>query len=140
MVVVYTYIYIGYLTKLLIASHQIDPIFQAECANIFDSKRFGISCKYTGAPPKKKERAAMKAELDYSDSQYPHTANVIDLVRCSVIFENSKDMLNAYNKFVNIINNKLNIGSAENENLNEIGINNDKRERCIRRIVRIKNV
>ena len=53
----------GYLTRLLIASHNINPIFQNECKKYF-SKIEG--CKYASAPVKTRERCMMKAKMDYN--------------------------------------------------------------------------
>ena len=59
------YDYNGYLTKLLMASHQIDPIFQAECKDYFEKlgNSYTIACKYASAPVKTRERAIVKAKL-----------------------------------------------------------------------------
>ena len=96
----------GYLTKLLIATHQIDPIFQNTLKNTFSNDDFGIECTFSSAPPKTKARCEVKALLDYSKEngrQWPYTSNIIDLVRCSIVFNNSKDMLIGINKFVNLV-------------------------------------
>ena len=59
----------SYLTDLLVASHTIDPIFQKECQQLFNYDNFGIKCTYSSAPVKTKQRAIVKAELDYKDRQ-----------------------------------------------------------------------
>lgn len=66
------------------ASAQIDPIFQRDCQHLFNPGRFGIDCKYTGAPPKTKDRAQFKAEQEYNDTEWPHTASIVDLVRYAI--------------------------------------------------------
>ena len=115
----------GYLTKLLIATHQIDPIFQENCSNIFKdiSKKKNISnYQFTSAPPKTKQRCVRKAYLEYSnDREWPYTSSIVDLVRCSVVFDTVDDLLNAVNTFEETIIN-------ENENNN-----------VIKKVVRRKN-
>ena len=84
----------GYLTKLLISSYRIDPIFQNDCKNIFINENIiGVKCKYSSAPVKTKERSQTKSMLDYSDRHWPHTSNIVDFVRCSVVFNTPKDLL-----------------------------------------------
>ena len=99
----------GYLTKLLIATHQIDPIFQQDAKYVFtQSEEFQnskIECKFTSAPPKTKERCQRKAELDYYDQEWPTTKSIIDLVRCSVVFKTSKDLVNAIKIFKKMVSN-----------------------------------
>ena len=98
----------GYLTKLLIATHQIEPIFNSDCGKIFDiiGKNNNINYKYSGAPPKTKSRCQRKAELDYSHLEWPYTQYIIDLVRCSVVFDNSRDLVTGINSFINMVKNK----------------------------------
>ena len=52
-------------------------------------------------------------------SEWPFTKNIIDLVRCSVVFENSNDLLNGIETFANLVSNN--------------------KTRCIHKILRIKN-
>lgn len=61
----------GYLTDLLITTYIIDPLFQRDCKTIFNqfNTKYNIKCKYTSAPPKTKQRAITKAELDYKERQ-----------------------------------------------------------------------
>ena len=108
----------GYLTKLLIGTHQIDPIFQSDCKRIFLENR-DLRCSFSSAPPKTKQRCQKKAEMDYSNEIWPHTCNVIDLVRCSVVFNDSKDLIYGINKFFDIVSK------------NKGG--------CIKKILRVKN-
>ena len=69
----------AYLTKLLLASHQVNPLFQKQCQEVFESfnKIDGISCKYASAPVKTRERSQMKGDLDYIDKIWPHTSNIL---------------------------------------------------------------
>ena len=78
--------------------------------------------RYSGSV-KTVERCKMKARLEYSQSkehEWPYTRNIIDLVRCSVVFDNIKDLLAGIDQFKRIID--------ANEN-----------DTCIKLIYRIKN-
>ena len=59
---------------------------------------------------------------DYSDARFPATARIVDLLRCSITFDNCSEMKDAINKFVDRYKN----GSENNTT-------------CIRKILRIKN-
>ena len=113
---------------------------------MFDPLNFGIDCDYTAAPPKTKARAQRKAELDYQESIWPRSANVLDFVRGSVVFANSSDLLKGINKFIDIItnnNDEKNDNNGNNNNSNNNNMNEKSRKlrknHCIKRIVRIKN-
>ena len=123
----------GYLTKLLISAHKIDPVFQESCQNIF---KFVPNCYYTAAPPKTKKRAQMKALLEYYDSQYPHCGNILDIVRGSVVFDTTKDLLIGFEMFRKIIDsNKKKLGRNDNGAQQQ----NESKSGCIKHIIRIKN-
>ena len=90
-----------YLTKLLISSHNVDSIFQQECAEHLNFSKY--DCDFCTAPVKTKARCQRKAELEYCLSnkhEWPYTKNIIDLVRCSVVFKNSKELWNGINGFL----------------------------------------
>ena len=116
------YDYKVYLTNLLILAHDINPVFQNECKSFFNDNN-NISCKYTPAPVKTYGRCVVKSKLDYSNREWPHSAHILDYVRCSVVFDNINDFLNGFNKFYS------------KHDYREI----DKRQGCIKGIVRIKN-
>ena len=111
----------GYLTKLLIAAHKIDPIFQSTCKRLFEMDQFG-SCTYTAAPPKTKERCKMKTLLEYYDAPWPRSAQLLDLVRGSIVFETSKDLLRGFELFRRWINSER-----------------FTKDSCLKYIVRVKN-
>ena len=116
----------GYLTQLLIASHQIIPIFQKECKKYFVDyfrNKLNIDCEYSSAPVKTRARSILKAKLDYKNKEWPLTSNIIDVVRCSVSFNDIKHFLDAFNRFRAQFDHK--------------SIANNKG--CIKAIVRIKN-
>ena len=59
----------GYLTKLLIATHQIDPIFQKDCKKMFENKENFANVSFSEAPPKTRARSQTKAQLELSLTQ-----------------------------------------------------------------------
>lgn len=61
--------------------------------------------------------------------QWPHTAHILDYLRCSVVFDNIQDFLNGFNHFYNEFN-------SNTTNLREKMYH---QKRCIKCIVRIKN-
>ena len=130
------YDYNVYLSKLLISAYQIDIPFQQCCKHMFNNLRtkYNIANFYSPAPVKTKQRSIVKTELDYSDSnkyEWPFSSNLLDLVRCSVVFNNVNDLINAIEIFDKMVN--------ENQN--------DKNKRqsatlqlyCVQKILRIKN-
>ena len=90
----------GFLTDLLIASNTIDPLFQRDCKNIFDkfTKEFGIKCQYSPAPPKTKERAITKAELDYKDR--PCMSHVFRFVVSRIYISRTNNIMALYCGFL----------------------------------------
>ena len=110
----------GYLSKLLITAHAIDPQFQKQCKKLFTRQKLGVRCTYTPAPVKTKQRSQKKAELDYHTHDFPNTGSLLDLIRCSVVFENVKDLIQACVKFGHIVD-------------------REKKGGIIARVLRIKN-
>ena len=88
-----------YLTKLLTASHQIDPIFHKVLKEYFDIKNFGIPCVYTAAPVKTRSRCQVKAKLDCNHLEWPYTSHILDYIRASLVFDNISDLISGFNKF-----------------------------------------
>ena len=66
----------------------------------------------------------MKAKLDYQHKNWPHTAHILDFLRCAVIFDNVTDFIKGFTKF-----------ESNFTDPNFI----HKRKGCIKQIVRIKN-
>ena len=92
----------GYLTKLLILSHNINPLFQRDCKHLFSAdyvENYNIVCKYKDAPVKTRERCIAKSKMDYFDREWPHSSNLLDTVRCSVSFDDIESFLKGFNLF-----------------------------------------
>ena len=120
-----------HLTRLLITSYRIDPIFQRDCKKLFTEyffKKLGIKCKYSSAPVKTKARSITKCELDYKHHAWPHSQYILDFLRCSVQFDTIEDLLKACDAFNDIFDKK--IGKVKDD----LGLNI-----CILGICRIKN-
>ena len=74
---------------------------------------------YQRAPVKTYERCIIKSNTDYHNQPHPTCASILDLMRCSITFNNIKSFINGLEKFVSMINN----GEIE----------------CLTKIIRIKN-
>lgn len=61
----------------------------------------------------------------------PHTSSIVDLVRCSVVFDTVENLISGLNEFMNFIDDGATIVDKNN--------NNQEREICIKQIVRVKN-
>lgn len=97
------YSYNGYLSKLLITAYQVNPIFESKCREILSQSKLGVKCEYKAAPVKLKERCKLKAELDYSNREYPSTSYLLDIIRCSLVLETTKDLIQAIVTFTHLI-------------------------------------
>ena len=104
---------------VLTFSHQNDSIFQDVIKNIFKDEEDEKSVKYQSAPVKTYDRCLIKSNTDYGSESYPTGACISDLMRCSITFENTKNLLEWLEKFLNLVDN----GKIE----------------CLTKILRIKN-
>ena len=107
-----------YLTKLLIKANNLNNLFQSQMKS-FVAVVSPEHAKFSPAPIKTIERCLIKAQTDYHNAKYPRTASIVDLVRCSITFDNATEMLRFFRKFRQRID--------------------DKQTRCIKKILRIKN-
>eukprot|EP01083_Nonionella_stella_P161336 528300_1 len=117
-----------YLPNLLLLCHIINDEFQ-DCV----MTAFGINAttnttalndttnciKYRRGPIKQLVRCRAKCENDYRRAQFPSSAHVLDVVRCTLIFEDVNGLLEELNGFVDKVRD------------NKCGV--------IREIVRVKN-
>ena len=96
----------SYLTDLLINANILNPTFQSQCKEIFsnESNTIGVKCKYKSAPIKTKSRCQIKTSLEYNDKEsYPNSSYLLDILRCSVTFDNIDDYLTGMKNFQNIV-------------------------------------
>eukprot|EP01084_Bolivina_argentea_P142409 250190_1 len=87
-----------YLTKLILICHEIDDQFHSDMEKIFDvnketkeNKKLGVV--YMRGPVKHLSRCYAKCQSDYRDERFPTASHVLDIVRCSLIFEDVSSML-----------------------------------------------
>eukprot|EP01083_Nonionella_stella_P078905 216203_1 len=113
------YDYNQYLSQLVLLSQIVDDEFQRSVQKMFnidkvtrlgsihtddhdDEKLTGDGeILYLRGPVKLIERARYKAHMEYSNLAYPSSACVVDLNRCSLIFNDISTMLSALRLFVN---------------------------------------
>ena len=113
-----------YLIQLLMAAYEINSDFQSECQELLSAKSLGInSCYFQSGSIKTKERCQIKSSLEYSDRPWPYNSNILDILRCSVVFSTPKDLMDGLNKFILLVK-----------------YNSSKKFRCIKHILRIKNM
>eukprot|EP01083_Nonionella_stella_P151407 483661_1 len=93
-----------YLTKLILISHEYDDWFQSDIQKMFgidgDSKRNKqYRLRYIRGPVKKLERCYAKCQSDYRNEAVPTAAHVLDIVRCTLIFDDVSGMLDGMDLF-----------------------------------------
>ena len=101
---------------VLTFSHENNRRFQEAIRLVFENDE---NVSYQSAPVKTYDRCIIKSNTDYSSTFYPTSACILDLLRCSITFNNTQSFINGLKKFENLINN----GEIE----------------CIQNILRIKN-
>eukprot|EP01084_Bolivina_argentea_P182460 314973_1 len=78
--------YLGYLLAL---SHKINPMFQNKIQKLFGEK-------HKEAPVKKENRCNNKLRGKYANKPIPKAGELTDTIRCLVVFDNFKDLLDGY--------------------------------------------
>eukprot|EP01084_Bolivina_argentea_P182459 314967_1 len=81
----------NYLAYLLALSSRIDPMFQKQIHDLFGDK-------HKAAPVKKMSRCNNKLRGKYANKPFPKAAELTDTIRCLVVFNDFKDLLNGYKK------------------------------------------
>ena len=130
-----------YLTQCLIFAHKMNNKFQNDIKNIFSNinqvykKEFANENKrkiyhVANAPVKLYARCVIKSVTDYANEAFPSSSAIVDLLRASVTFESSKDMLYFLKAFINMINNNNKKENKENKE-NELY--------SVIKVIRIKN-
>eukprot|EP01083_Nonionella_stella_P039580 107637_1 len=114
-----------YLSGLVLTAQMVNSEFQKDIAKIFEIKKKTsvgkFNAVYKEGPVKLLSRCQAKAEVDYKNEKFPTSANVLDINRCSLIFEDIGAMLKGL---------KLFDEAVRNHNENDI---------CITQIIRNKN-
>ena len=78
---------------------RVNKEFQEACESILNSKKLLVNCKFDSGFVKMKSRCLVKAVTRYTDRKYPISANLLDVIRCSVTFDNAKDLIAGLEKF-----------------------------------------
>eukprot|EP00485_Elphidium_margaritaceum_P019481 CAMPEP_0202727068 /NCGR_PEP_ID=MMETSP1385-20130828/184932_1 /ASSEMBLY_ACC=CAM_ASM_000861 /TAXON_ID=933848 /ORGANISM="Elphidium margaritaceum" /LENGTH=1095 /DNA_ID=CAMNT_0049393303 /DNA_START=63 /DNA_END=3350 /DNA_ORIENTATION=- len=108
--VVRHYDYNEYLSKLVSHAHMVDDSFHKSVQQIFDiDPESGMYVdpdtkgviRYMRGPVKLLSRCKAKAETDYRHEAFPTSSNVLDINRCSLIFDRIDVMLAALKKLDN---------------------------------------
>ena len=89
-----------YLSKLMITANILNDIFHCAMENIFCNDKFAT---YTKGPLKKMNRCQAKAEKDYAFRKFPHTACVLDIIRCSIVYPTCESLINGIKLLENAI-------------------------------------
>ena len=85
---------------VLTFSHANNERFQKAVKNVFEGEE---DVKYQTAPVKTYDRCLIKSNTDYSFEPYPTSACILDLLRCSITFDNTESFINGLEKFINLI-------------------------------------
>ena len=112
-----------YLTKLVMVAHECDDGFQRDIQRMFNvdpgtMENKKLKLLYQRGPVKRLERCYAKCQSDYRDEQFPSAAHVLDIIRCSLTFDDVESMLKGMNLF------KERVESGEF---------------CVKEVVRVKN-
>ena len=112
----------AYLTKLLIVSNAMNVMFQSDMKKLFGQieQKINKSISFQAAPVKKYDRCIVKSNTDYQNEEFPSCASIVDLLRCSVCFNDVETMLQTLDAFCDLIY-------------------DEKCSFCVTEIIRVKN-
>eukprot|EP01083_Nonionella_stella_P039578 107632_1 len=114
-----------YLSALVLTAQMVNSEFQKDIAKIFEinmkTSVGKFNAVYKEGPVKLLSRCQAKAEVDYKNEKFPTSAHVLDINRCSLIFDDISSMLKGL---------KLFDDAVRNHKENDI---------CITQIIRNKN-
>lgn len=139
----------SYLSQLLIRAHSLNMPFQNDIMNIFDidesednGRNNNLQLLYQGAPVKLAPRIKIKSQTDYADQKFPQTACVLDVIRCSLCFDDCHALLVGLKRFEKMIKErrKLQLKNESSGNRNKKGGGGSINDGCIKSIVRVKNM
>eukprot|EP01083_Nonionella_stella_P020026 55563_1 len=114
----------NYLDALIIRANEVQDYFENDMNVIvsqFKSELNDTNIFYKKGPLKKVKRCIEKTESDYFNAEYPTSAQLLDINRCSITFTSPRTMINALKLLI------VNINDAEHNRT------------CIINIVRCKN-
>eukprot|EP01084_Bolivina_argentea_P253860 426585_1 len=97
-----------YLNELIMRANQIDNIFQRDVELLVNQIRTELELKdvlYNRGPVKKMDRSKAKVEGDYFREQFPTAACLMDINRCTIMFNNVGSLTKFLYKFDKLIEN-----------------------------------
>ena len=109
-----------YLASLIFVAQTLNDQFHQSVTYMVKESRKG---SYKAGPIKQLERSQAKAESDYALRPFPTSANVIDLLRGSVTYQDCSSLVEGVKSLKEMIDG-----------------NKNGRNGCIRRVLRIKNM
>eukprot|EP01084_Bolivina_argentea_P022874 42541_1 len=97
-----------YLSDLVLLAHIVDDQFQNDIKNTFSnfSTINKLYYKYQRGPVKLLSRCKSKAEGDYRLEPFPTSACLLDLNRCTILFDDISNLLQGLQLFANAIKSK----------------------------------
>mmetsp|Transcript_40561 Transcript_40561/g.66645 ORF Transcript_40561/g.66645 Transcript_40561/m.66645 type:complete len:944 (+) Transcript_40561:110-2941(+) len=104
-----------YLNELMFRNAMLDDAFQEQCKAIF----VGDDVDYMRGPLKKIGRCKVKTETDYFNEDFPTSACLLDIIRCTITFKSIESMLAMIKKFETLVQ--------------------EQKCGCLKEIMRIKN-
>ena len=111
-----------YLSSLIIVANTLNESFHDSVQNMVKHSKID-GCEFRGGPIKQLSRAQAKAESDYSMNPFPTSSHIIDLVRCTLVYNDCKCLMDGMNSIKNMIEKQA-----------------DGKNGCIKKILRIKNM
>ena len=84
-----------YLSNLMVVANMLNSEFHRMMKE--DVLKPDKRVIYRAGPVKKIERCQQKAETDYALKPYPPSAQLLDIVRCSLVYQNPSDLMNGIN-------------------------------------------
>ena len=93
-----------HVKDLLSRAHLVNKPFQQQVATIVKHELHGG--KYLEAPVKNEARVSEKSQTDYRNKRNPKSAHVLDIVRCSILFDNIQQLTAGINKFIKLVENE----------------------------------
>ena len=106
-----------YLSNLMLVANAVNDKFHDTLKNDILKKDFSVD--YQRGPLKKIERCQSKAETDYSLKPYPNSAQLLDIVRCMLVYQRPEDLMAGIKVVVDRVK---------------------KGDTCLKRVLRVKNM
>ena len=106
-----------YLSNLMLVANAVNDKFHDTLKNDILKKDFSVD--YQRGPLKRIERCQAKAETDYALKPYPNSAQLLDIVRCMLVYQRPEDLMAGVKVVVDRVKNG---------------------DTCLKRVLRVKNM